>query len=108
MFLALEHRHAIKMRPNAAGEQSVARVEKMLRRDRRADLGRCGRNEVDCFAGRHVLEYDRERRKVAHDARERSLDEYTLAVEDVDVGTGRFAVNEERESVTLHGAEGRI
>ena len=96
------------MRPDAAREQRIARVEQVLRRDGRADV-RGGRgNELGGFPGRDVLEHDLQCRKIAQDRRQHALDEYPLTIEDIDLARGHFPMDQERQSMFLHRVEHRI
>src|SRR5437016_13923836 len=79
MRFALEYRQTVAMGTKTAREKRVARIRKMLRRDGRADVRGRGGDEFDAFASRHVLEHELERRKVAHDARKRLVDEHALS-----------------------------
>jgi hypothetical protein len=83
--LTLEDGKAVKMRTDAAREERVARIQKMLRRDRRGDVG--GADETNAAASAVVMCSSTifnvgKSRTIAV---ERTLDENALAIEDVDV-----------------------
>ena len=64
----------------------------MLRRNRRGDVGRRVLNERNAFGGRNVLEHDTQLRKIADDLRQMPVNKNPLAIEDIDVRIGHFAV----------------
>src|SRR3546814_7867536 len=55
-----------------------------------------------------MLEHDLEARQVLDELRQDPLDEHGLAVEDVDVGIGDLAMDEERHADPLHRLQRRI
>ena len=95
VLLALGDRQAVSVGPKPAGEQGVAVDHQMLRRDRRRDSGRRGvRRSRAASCGRDMLEHDLAAAGKSLDQRaEDAVDEHRLAVEDVDVGIGDFAVD---------------
>ena len=93
------------MRAHAAGEQRIARIQEMLRRDRRGDARRRGGDESGGLRVVMCSSTIRKPGKVAHDLRQRALDENALAIEDVDVGIGDFAMQRQHDALLLHRLE---
>src|SRR5262249_51650831 len=58
MYVTLENRQAIHMRPDATGEERIARPGEMLRRDRCRDGGRSRGDEIRSLLRGDVLDDD--------------------------------------------------
>ena len=67
IVLALEHRQAVVVRPDAALEDRIAIQQQVLRRDRRADAAARALDELHGFARRDVLEHDAQAREALDD-----------------------------------------
>ena len=111
MRLPLEHRQAVPVRAQAAGEDGVAVVEQVLRRDgrRKRAVGR-GRlaDVVGGLAGGDVLEDDPQPGHAAAQRLEDPVDEDRLAVEHVDLLIDHLAVHQQRQPDPLHRLQYRI
>ncbi len=105
MLLALQHRQAVVVRPDAAREHRAAIVEQVVRGDRGGDPGTACQDEFHRFAGGRVLDHDPQPREAARDAGEHRFEEHALAVENVHAGRRDFAVDEQRQIVFLHRSE---
>jgi len=101
--LALQHRQAVEVRPDAPREQRVAAEQQMVSRDRRRDARRRRAHELDRFARGGVLQHHAQPREAGNQRRQDLLDEHALPVEHVDFRVGDFAVHQERHAVLLHG-----
>src|SRR5450755_2574654 len=84
VLFALQDRKAVEVRPQATAEQRVAVVEKMVRGDGRGRVGTCFGDVLCALPGGDVLEDDLQRREVAPEAEQVTLDEDRFAIEDVD------------------------
>ena len=108
VFLALEHRQAVVVRAQAAGEDGVAVVEQMVRGDRgghvRAGLGDILRR----VAGGDVLEDDLQLGEGIAQRLHHLLDEASLAVEDIDGRIGHLAVDQQQQALALHHLQRRV
>ena len=91
------------MRADAAAKDGVAVVEQVVRgnggADRPLGLGHVLRR----FAGGDVLKHHFERREIAPQGDELGVDEHRLAVKQVDIGRGHFAVHQQWHAGFLHG-----
>ena len=105
VVLALEHRQAVMMRPDAAFEHRIAIQQQVLRRDRRGDARARALHELRGRARRDVLEHDLQVRHAFDDAAQHAVDEGVLAVEHVDAALGDFAVHLQHEPVLGHRFE---
>src|SRR6185437_16866987 len=83
VLLALDHREAIVMRPETAGEERVAIEQQVVRRDRRADVRTCALDEAHRLACRGVLDHHLEPGEAREERRQHALEERRLAIEDV-------------------------
>ena len=81
------------MRPDAAGEQRVAREQQVVWGDGRGDTFACAAHELHGDARGDVLEDDAQPRHALCERRQDSIDEACLAVENFDVGRGDFTVH---------------
>ena len=81
------------MWPQPALEQRGPVDDQMMRRDRSADAGRVGTDDGDRLRRRHVLDDDLQALVVAQQRQQALFHEHGLAIEDVDRGIGRLAVN---------------
>mmetsp|Transcript_16910 Transcript_16910/g.40159 ORF Transcript_16910/g.40159 Transcript_16910/m.40159 type:complete len:295 (+) Transcript_16910:853-1737(+) len=108
VFLALEHRQTVVVRPQAPGEQRIAVVEQVLGREggggEAVRLGHVLRR----LLGGDVLEHDLELGHGRAQRRHHAVDEHGLAVEDVDVGVGHLAVHEQQQALALHRLQRRV
>ena len=82
------------MRPDPAGENRVAVDNEMVRSDCRRQVRTDRGDIVDRFLGGNVLEHDAQLREPAPQRIEHPFDEHRLAIEDIDLGLGRFAMNQ--------------
>jgi hypothetical protein len=55
-----------------------------------------------------MLEHDLERGEIGHQLAQRALDEHRLAVEDIDMAVGHFAMDQQRHADLLHALQHRI
>ena len=90
------------MRADAAVEHRIAVQDQVLWRDRRGDVRTAGVDEVHRVGRRNMFEHNLQRGEVADEARQDALDKHRLAVEDIDVAVGHFAVHEQRHPDPLH------
>ena len=102
--LALGDGQAISVRPEPAGEQRVAVDDQVLGRDGRGDLRPRSLDERHRLGGGDVLEDDLQAGQIADQRREDAVDEHGFAVEDVDVGIGHLAMDQQRHADRLHRA----
>ena len=103
MGFALQHRQAIVVRANAAGEDGVAVVEQMV-----GGNGGCGEAVAVChvlggFPRSDVLKDDLELRKVFAQRDKLRVDKHGFAVKQVDIATGHLTVHQEQQAGLLHG-----
>ena len=105
MLLALGDRQAIEVRTDAALEDGIAVVAQVMRRDRAAHARADGLDEGHAFAGRDVLQHDLQPLMPPEQRRQHLVEEHRLAVEDVDVGIGHLAMDQERHAGLLHRLE---
>ena len=108
VVFALGHGQAIGMRAQAAGENRVAVDLQVMRGDGRRDGARRGHDEIGRVLRGDMFEHDPERRKVLQHGHQHPLDEHGLAVEDVDLGIGHFAVDQQGHADLLHAVQHRI
>ena len=102
VLLALEHRQAIVVRTNAAEEQRVAVQQQVVRGDRRGDVVSRDFHVLHRLARGDVLQHYLEIAEARNHRAEDLFDEGLLAVEDVDVRVGGFAVHQQRQAELLH------
>ena len=102
MLLALGDRQAIEVRTDAALEDRIAVVAEMMRRDRAAHAVGMRLDEGHAFAGGDVLQHDLQARMALQQRHQHLVEEHRLAVEDVDVGIGHLAVDQQRHAGLLH------
>ena len=102
MLFAFQHRQAVKVRADAALENLVAVVEKMLRGDRGSDVVRRAGHILGRLARGDVFEHHPQLRQAPHQGFEHSLDEHRLAVEHIDRRVGDFAVHQKRNAELGH------
>ena len=100
---ALEHRQAVVVRADAAGEDGVAVVQQVLG-------GEGGGGEVvgiahvlGSFARGDVLKHNFQRGEVAAQRDELLVDEGGFAVEQIDVGAGDLTMHQQQHVGALHG-----
>ena len=105
MLLALGDRQAIEVRTDAALEDRIAVVAEMMRRDRAAQPARIGLDELHALAGRDVLQHDLQALMALEQRRQHLVEEHRLAVEDVDLGIGHLAMDQQRHAGLLHRLE---
>ena len=72
-----------------------------------ATFGPASRDEIGGLGGGDMLEHDLQRGEIAHQRGEHALDEHRLAVEDVDLAVGHFAMDQQRHADPLHRLEHR-
>ncbi len=104
---ALGHRQAIGVRAHAALEQGIAVEAQVMRRDRRRDVRPGVADELHRVRRGDMLQHHLKPRKVPQQRRQHLLQERRLAVEDVDVGRGRLAVDQQRQADGLHPLQHR-
>ena len=102
MLLALGDGQAIGVRAQPAGEQRVAIDGDVLRRDGRGDVRPRARHEQRRLLGRDMLQHDPQLRIIVQQRAQDAVDEHRLAVEDIDVGIGDLAMNQQRHADALH------
>ncbi|PAV69341.1 hypothetical protein WR25_22858 [Diploscapter pachys] len=90
------------MGPQTAIEHRVAVDQDMLRRDRRRDRMIDLTDEGSRFRGRDMLQHDLQRRIVADQRHQYALDEYRLAIEDIDRLVRHLAMDQQRHTDPLH------
>ena len=83
MPLALGHRQAIEMGPDAAFEHRVTVYAQVMWRDRSSDIWTVALNESDSLGRGDVFEHGLKRWEVGDYLREHALDENRLAIEDI-------------------------
>ena len=84
--LALQDRQAVVVRPDAAGENRVAIVQQMLRRDGRGDAGRAPATNSHRARRRDVLEHHAQAGKALEQGLQHRIDEVSFTVEHIDIG----------------------
>ena len=104
----LEQWQAVQVRSQAAGEQCIAVVQQMLRRDGRGDAGARAAHELDRRACRGVLEHDAQGVPACHERCQYALDEACLAIEHVHLRVSHLAVNQQRQVERRHGSQCRL
>ena len=105
MRFAFDDGQAVSVRADAAIEHRVAVEHQMLGRDRRGDVWPARAHEVNGIGSGDMLEHDLQRRKVVNKTGQCAFDKHGLAVKNVDVMVGDFAVDEQRHADPLHGFE---
>ena len=108
--LALEHRQAIPVRAQPAGEDGVAVVEQVLRRDggpQHAGPGGVGLDVFGRLAGGDVLEHDLQLRQPGAQRNHHAVDEDGFTVEDIHVRIGDLAVHQQWHAGFGHGFQHR-
>ena len=108
VLFALEHGQAVVVRANATGKDGVAVEQQVLRRDGGTDKAVGLAHVVGGFFGGDVFEDDFQLGEVAAQRDELLVDKGGLAVEQVDVAAGDFAVDEQQQALALHGFQHRI
>jgi hypothetical protein len=101
--LALEHRQAVVVRADAAGEDGVAVVEQVVRGDGGGGEPAGVAHILRGLFRRHVFHDDLQLGEVAAQRNELLVDEDGFAVEQVDFGGGDLAVHQQQHASTLHG-----
>ena len=101
MLFALEHRQAVVVRPDAAGEDRVAVVEQVVRGDRRRrarpGVGTYCAPSFVVTCSSTIFSSGKSRRSGDQVA----LDEHRLAIEHVDRRIGDLAVDEQHDAFAL-------
>src|SRR5439155_6312329 len=96
--LTLGDRQAIHVRAETALEDGVAIDDEVMRGDGGSNGPRGSADEIDGILGGDVLEHDLEAGNAVDQGCQDALDEDSLAVEHVDLGVRRFAVDQERHA----------
>jgi len=76
--------------------------------DGRGQIGRSGLDEVHGGFRGDVFEHHRQPRKLLDQAFEFAVDEFGLAVEDIDLVVGDLAVHQQRQADLFHGRDHMI
>ena len=106
---ALEDRQAEIVRPQVvAGEQRVAGVQEVLRRDGGTEVARRSEDHVHRLARGDVFEHDLQGREIVHDPQQQCVHEYPFAVEHVDFGRSDFAMQREDDPALFHFRQDRV
>ena len=103
MQVALEHRQTEQVRADSAHQHVVAVVEQMVRGDGGADVGSGRLHELHGITRGDVLEDHLQGREASGDAAQLLVDEVFLAIENVDLAAGDFAVHQQRQTDFGHG-----
>src|ERR1700730_7678620 len=106
--LRLEHRQAVVVRAQAAGEQRLAVQQQVLRRDGRHDPVPPRKDEVHGGAGGDVLEHNAQLAVALRERREHRIDERGFPVEHIDRGVGDFPVHLQHHAELGHAREHRV
>ncbi len=91
----------------AARKDRIAIEQQVVRGNRRAERAAFLEHVADRFLGRDVLEHDLQLRKIAPHRNQHLVDEYSFAIEHIDLRAGDFAVDQQRHSDALHLAPAR-
>ena len=94
MRIALEDRQAVVVRANATDQHVVAVVQQVLSSNGCPDVGRCFCHELHGIGRCNVFEDHFKRRETLDYAAHVFVDELLLAVEDVDLATRYFTVDQ--------------
>lgn len=103
MDVALEDRQAIEVRANPADQHVVTVVQQVVCSDGGADLGRSLLDELHGIGGSDVLEHHLEGREALDHSPHVFIDEDLLAIEDIDITMGHFAMDQQRQADFSHG-----
>ena len=96
MRLAFEHRQAIEMRPQASLEHGIAVIEQVMGGEGARHAGARALDKGHAFRSRDMLQYHPESRQAFDERRKHAVDEDLFAIEDIDLGIGRFAMHQQR------------
>ena len=107
VMLAFGDGQTIGVRPDAADEHRIAVDMKMLRGDGCGDGRRRVGDELRRLCRGNMFKDDLERGQRLRQGREGSLDEHGLAIENIDLGVGDLAVDEQGHADRLHPLENR-
>lgn len=107
MDVALENRQTEEMRANAANQHVVAVVEQVVGGDRRADVAVGRLDELHRVAGGDVFEHHLEAWEALGHPAQLLIDEVFFAIEDIDLRTRHFAVDQQRQTDFGHGFQHR-
>ena len=102
MFLALENRQAIHVRPEAAVEKRIPVVEKMLGRDRRTKARPMRPHHFNAVCGGDVLQNHLESRYALQERQQDRINKCLLAIKHIDFRTWKLAMHEKRHSAFRH------
>ena len=94
--------YGVKIRANSAFENGVTALEQVLRRNRRSHLVACGRHKLCCVRRGDVFQHDAQLQETRYERNQAFLDESVFAIEHIDIITGHFAAQQQRQSRFLH------
>ena len=100
---ALGDGQAIQVRPDAAREDMAAVDHQMMGRDGGAQPpAGVGRDEIGRFLRGDMLEHHLQTGEILQQRDHDPVDEHRLAVEDIDIGVGHLAMDQQRHADPLH------
>ena len=89
-------------------KHGIAVVQQVMHGDRRRNVGRRGRDELDGLARGDVFQHDFQFGKVTQQAGEMALDEHRFAVEHIDIGIDHFAMQQQWHPDFFHRRNGLV
>ena len=99
---ALQYRQTIEMRAYPACQHGVAVVEQVLRREGGGDVGRSAHHKLCGILCGDVFEHHAQIRHIGQQRLHHAVDKHRLAVENIDMTFGDFAVHQQRHAAALH------
>ena len=108
MRFAFQHRQAIQMRTNTAGEHGVAVVEQMVRSDRGSDIGVGALYKLYRLASGDMFKHNFEARVATKQRQQHAINEHGFAIKNIHRRVGHFAMQQQRQAGFFHRRKHRF